>query len=235
MQISTEPRHLARIQTAKILSNTEEFSPNSCKIHNKLPSGNFSLIKQGEELSLRPSSPHRYNSSFTTRDTNSFGSSKHSRCSTVSGLFKFIPATELVSFEEFQTPEEENPTEEVSDELISNLSFEEEPKHSVVYPSLYSNRNSLIGSTTDRAVNSLATSPQDQRVSTIYTISSTTSYKQSQANFEFFDRKPSPLKENFSYNKQKSNNGIESGKVYCEKCKENVGISMQVRNHQENL
>lgn len=235
MHRSVDPKQLPLIQTAKPFPFAGDFSPCSCKIHAKLPSGNYSAIKKGEELSLSPSLPLRYTSSFATRDTNSLGSKKHIRHSTISaGAFKFVSATELVSFEEFQTPEEENPTYEVLDEAISDLSLEE-PKHSIVYPSLHSKRNSLIGSTTDHYISSTAGSPPDHRISMMYTLSSTNSGKKNQGYFEECCERKKIKKQSFYFIREKNDEESYSGKFYCEKCNENVCTIVKIRNRKENL
>ncbi|OMJ70380.1 hypothetical protein SteCoe_31651 [Stentor coeruleus] len=235
MYCPVDIKQLPRIQTAKPFPNAEDFSPCSCKIHSKLTSGNYSAIKKGEELSLSPSLPLRYTSSFATRDTNSLGSTKHTRNSTISaGVFKFVSATELVSFEEFQTPEEENPTDEVLNEAISDLSLEE-PKHSIVYPSLHSKRNSLIWSTTDHYISSTAGSPPDNRISMMYTLSSTNSGKKNQEYFEECCERKRIERQSFYFIKGKNDDESCSGKIYCQNCKENVCTSVKFRNHKENL
>lgn len=194
----------------------------------KLPSGLISISKNGEELNLRPSSPHRYNSSTSSKYSNSTKLSKHSRSSThTSGFSKFIPATELVSFEDIQTFEQEESPEELLDEEFSQLNFEDEPKHSAVYPSLHSNRNSMIGSTTDNP-SSLASSPLDQRLSTYYTLNSGNFVQGGLNGFGFKEDlgKVGSVKSGFV---------MCNEQVYCPKCKENVNFFLKIRHLKQNL
>lgn len=234
MHCLTEPKNLSEIRQPRTPSNTPNPYSCSCTLNQDRPLGNFSVIKKGAELSLRPSNPHNHTCSFATRDTNSFVSINHSRNFTSPGVFKFVSATELVSFEDFHCPEEENPTEEASNDLVSNISFEDEPKHSIAYPSIHSNRHSLIASITDQAIYSSAASPLDQRSSTIYTNSSTTPYRKGYDKNDDIDKR-NKNKENYYFGRRKSNNIGITGRIYCEKCKRNTFVNVCVRNRQESL
>ncbi|OMJ87943.1 hypothetical protein SteCoe_10274 [Stentor coeruleus] len=232
MHCLTDTKNQSQIREPKTPSNTPNPYSCSCKFHQNKPFGSFSVTKKGAELRLKPSNPHNHTCSFATRDTNSFVSTKHSRNFTSPGIFKFVSATELVSFEDFNYPEEENPTEEASNDLISDISFEDEPKHSIVYPSIHSNRHSLIGSITDQALYSSIASPLDQKTSTLYTNSSSTPYRQGYEKNEDVDKRN---KENYYFGRRKSNNVGFTGRIYCEKCKRNSFVNVCVRNRQESL
>ena len=210
-------------------SNSSKLSQNS-RPQIKLPSGNFSLFKKGSELSLRPSSPHRYAISCYASNQNNAEETKHNRSSTVSPRsFKFIAATELSPFENIQTPYKPSFDHfEISDEFLLNLSFEDEPKHANVYISPQSNRNSLIASTAEPIQSSLPTTPQDEGFSTIFTVSSFTSYKNTVSAIDLPD-KTSEEKPNIEKSEQKSNFKMVLGKIYCEFCENNVETYTQVK------
>ncbi|OMJ76018.1 hypothetical protein SteCoe_24734 [Stentor coeruleus] len=232
MHYLTEPKNLTQICELKTPSNTTNPYSCSCTLHQNKPSGRFSVIKKGTELSLKPSNPHNHTCSFSNQETNSFISTNHSRNFTSPGVFKFVSATELVSFEDFNYPEEDNPTEEASNDLDSNISFEDEPKHSIAYPSIHSNKHSLITCINNQAINTSFASPLNQRTSTIYTNSSITPFRDEK--YEDIDKKNKD-KENYYFGRRKSNNIGFTGRIYCDKCRKNNFVNVYVRNRQESL
>lgn len=232
MHISSKPSVSPPVNTSPFSAYSKNVkSPANPQVP-KLPSGVISISKNGEELSLRPASPHRYNSSTSSRYSNSTKLSKHSRSSThTSGFSKFIPATELVSFEDIQTFEQEETPEELLEDEFSGLNFEDEPKHWTVYPSLHSNRNSMIGSTTDNP-SSASSSPLDQRLSTYCTVNSGNLAQGTLNGFKFVNGGKDELPKTFNvkqefvgYNEQ----------VYCPRCKENVNFFVKIKNFKQNL
>lgn len=230
MYRSKNQRHLTTIQTPK----TSDFFPQSDQIHSSPPSGTISITRKGEELSLQPISLYRYTTSSSNQNIKSANSSKHTRFPTTPGICKFVPATEVVSNEKIQNPEDENPTEEVSDDIMPNVFYEEQAKHSVNCPTMYSIKSSLLGTTTNKPRNFLGDSPKNPRISSLYTSSSANSYKKDQVQSDCEDQK--------SFNKRKilifmlkSSKEDEQDRVYCEKCKENARYSVRIRDIKGNL
>lgn len=214
----------------EIPSNPEDFPSFPPVSPSKLPSGSFLLMKNGTELEIRPSSPHRYSTTSGSPVINPPSIGKHVRSSTISPrISKFIPATELISFEKIQTPDEERSNLEILEDFISNTSVEEEPKHFAIYNSAYNNRNSILGSTLDILTPKTNYSPQDQRMSTIYTVSSVTS-----KGFNLSSKMNSDdFKENFAFGREKLQG--QSRKIYCERCEKNVKTCLRVKKASENL
>lgn len=236
----------------QVTSNKENYST-----ANPLPSGALSITKTAEELNLRPLSPHRYNCRIPSKFLNSEKSRKHVRSSTECLVYsKFIPATELVSGEtekskflnekisvlkeKNQVLNEKNQVfnekvrikdEDESENDTSRVSFEDEQVNLAGFPTLYSNRNSLIASAVE-APTSAGSSPFDQRLNSVQTVSSRNSCydrmsfhcKTSGNQMEF--QKLINFKTSFVANEEK---------VYCEDCNENVGYFVKVRKGKRSL
>ncbi|OMJ87885.1 hypothetical protein SteCoe_10295 [Stentor coeruleus] len=217
MSHSKNPKHLTTIQTSKI----SDLPQRSDTINNNPPSCTISITRKGEELSLRPISPYRYPISLSNENFKSINTSKHTRFLTTPGIFKFIPATEVVPNEKNQNPEDENPTEEVSDDAITNFLYDEQVKHSIIYPSICSNKYDLLGNT--------KISPLDFRVSSLFALSKTKSCKKNQVQSKCVDKK-SVDKKKVLFFMLKSKREDVFTRIYCEKCKENMRYSVRVRN-----
>ena len=200
------------------------------KKDSKLPSGSFSVQKRGTELSLCPSSPHRYTLSYISNSTNSPDDLRHMRSSTVSPQsFKFIAATEFISNEEQLQAAD---PEVFSDEFVENLSLAKEPKHSLVYISPGSNRNSLIASTADPIAISVPSTPQVDTFNC--------------GNRRFYGLKTIEPQEKFSNATKVSNNSYDeqkileefniiAGRIYCDRCEDNVSTVVEVRNPRKSM
>jgi hypothetical protein len=215
---------LTTIQTSK----TSSISPYPNQIHNNPPSDTISKTHKGEELSFQPISSYRYTISSFNQNFKSKNPVKHTRFPTTPGICKFVPATEIVFNEKIQNPEDENPTEEVSDDIMSNVYYGEQAKHSVVYPNMYSNKWDFLRAAADKPGNFLAGSPQDRRISSLYTLNSTNSYKKAQVQNDCSDKKSkNKRKVLICLLKRAKEDGL--GRIYCEKCKENTRYSVRVR------
>ncbi|OMJ76560.1 hypothetical protein SteCoe_24051 [Stentor coeruleus] len=226
MYHSKNSRHLTAIQTSK----TSDFFPNSNHIYNTPPNTTISITRKGEELSLKPNSPYKSPKSITNQNKKS----KNTHFPTTPGLYKFIPATEVVYNEKTQNPEDENPTEEVSNDIISNLLYEKQIKQSLIYPTMFSNKCTLLETKSNKTENFLTDSPENHKVSSLYTLSSTNSYKKDQVHNDYWDKKNINKKKVLFYMLTNGkNNGL--GKIYCEKCKENMWYSVKIRDIKGNL
>ena len=230
MNLSSHSTTLKRIKTLEIPMNFDESRLNYVRPPIKLPSGNFSIFKKGSELELRPSSPYRY-SSTSSRDFKSPNYTQHSRSSTTSpGLSKFIPATELISFEDAQTPAGEDLNSEIPDELDSSLSFEEELKQRIVYPSLCNNRDSFLASTVDFIFPSTMSTPQDPRISSINPMNNAISHEKDSA-----CKKSTQELDFFQHSRSRNDKSVIVRKIYCDKCQENVTTSFRYKKVSQNM
>jgi hypothetical protein len=208
--------HLNLINPTKNSKSNKENHPITSSA---FPSGALSVTKIGEELNLRPLSPHRYNSRVPSKYSNCEKLRKHFRSSTECSTFsKFIPATELVSA---QDTSKEPLSEKDSECEISGLSFDDEPGNSAAFPTQNSNRNSMIVSGIEAAT-SAGSSPFDQRLNSIQTFESKKlermSFHLKGGNIEF--QKLLNFKASFVANEEK---------VYCPECDKNVFYFVKVR------
>ena len=118
-----------------------------------------------------------------------------------------------------------------SENDTSRLSFEDEQVNLAGFPTLHSNRNSLLASAVE-APTSAGSSPFDQRLNSVQTVSSRNSCydrmsfhcKTSGNQMDF--QKLINFKTCFVANEEK---------VYCEDCDENVGYSVKVRKGNRSL
>jgi hypothetical protein len=212
--LSKSPDELIRLDSRV---NTQ--SPSSYR-NFKLPSGSISILKKGTELRLRPSSPQRYTISFYSKK-DSPEEPKHIRSSTVSPRpSKFIAANELISLQEHPTPESE--ALKISDESLSSYSLEDEPQHSIAYVSPNSNKNSLIASTTDLALGSLASTPLSDKIFNLYTLNAYPLHPEKKISSKKFSN--TSTNKHYSYENQ-----LPIGRVYCGQCQENVVTKMQFK------
>ena len=151
------------------------------------------------------------------------------RSSTISPQsFKFIAATEFISNEELQAAE----VEFLSEDSVANHSLAEEPKHSLVYISPCSNRNSLVASTADPISISVPSTPQMEG------IGDGNSASPRIRGAELGEKASNATKgSNNSYDEHKilEEFGIVAGRIYCENCGDNVNTDVEVRNPKESM
>ena len=213
-----------------ISTSPSQLSTSSSTLSELLPSGAFSIIKNGEELSLRPKSPHRYKSSINHKTPNPQRQAKHIRSSTyTSSISRFIPATELVSFgsgnssEDSESPNESNPE-------IFDISSEDEPMHLVAYPTMPINRSSTIKNPQRlHSISPIAKKPPKSSPINIKKASA----EEIWSSYQKFNLALSHTEKLTEFKKKKFIAGDDS--VYCPDCDQNVNFSVKIRNFKESL
>ena len=206
----------------------EEDNKATLKLQAKQTSKHLLILTKENELELRPPSPHKYYSkSSIDNNSQTFAETLHVPLRTP-GLSKFIPATELLSFKTFPTLKEENLNSEISDNSFSNISFEDEPKHKRVYPSISNERNSLLASTNHQIIESRMSTPQNIiKISEKDISYNNTSGTKKSARVNTFEK--------IGLYKKAKRQFLITRKIYCEKCNKNVNTHTIYKKMSQNL
>ena len=213
-----------------ISPSPSQLSTSSSTQSDFLPSGAFSIIKNGEELSLRPKSPHRYKSSIDHKNSNPERQTKHVRSSTYTSAFsRFIPATELVSFDSEKASEDSGSLEESNDEF-QNLHSDDEQNHLIAYPTMPSNRSSTAASYKKiQSISPLASKPPSHSPINLKKLST----QEIWSSYQKFD---SILKNFQKLREFKKKNFVAANQmIYCKNCDLNVNFSVKIRNFKQSL
>jgi hypothetical protein len=211
-----------------ISPSPSQLSTSSSNNSDLLPSGGFSLTKAGEELRIRPKSPNRYKPSLLVQTTNGEKQSKHCRSSTyTSTISRFIPATELVSFDSQGT--DESRSLNGTDDELDSLNFEEEPEHLAAYPSFTNSRHAKKASFGEFT----GSSPLDPRLSTLESIDLRSSAQEMWTGYKKLDLMIHHLKKLREF--KEKHFVARDEMIFCGFCKENVNFSVVIKNVQPSL